>query len=156
MILDIPEVWDILRRFKNRCEAKGWKTSTSEDWVKKGDKYHNFLWTPTVHVSTFKKIAMNHRCAINEGISYRVVDVSYTAWLFQQAPPKNLIQMVTEDSELSKSNAIYDLSWMYTGKPVCLKLNETDSAVFHEFERFLEERWGVKVKSSQGILVEGV
>ena len=146
MILDIPKVWDILRRFKNRCEAKGWKTSESEDWVKKGDKYHNFLWTPTVHLSTFKKIATNHRCAINEGISYRVVDVSYTAWLFPQTPPENMIQVVTEDPELLRRNAIYDLSWVYAGKPICLKLNETDSTVFREFESFLEEKLGVKVK----------
>ena len=146
MILDIPKVWDILRRFKNWCEAKGWKTSESEDWVKKGDKYHNFLWTPTVHLSTFKKIATNHRCAINEGISYRVVDVSYTAWLFPQTPPENMIQVVTEDPELLRRNAIYDLSWMCAGKPVCLKLNKTDSTVFREFESFLEEKFGVKVK----------
>ncbi len=154
MAIDIPKVWDILKRFKNWCEAEGWRTSESEDWVRKGDVYHNFLWTPTVHLSTFKKIAMNRKCAINEGVSYRVVDVSYTAWLFPQPPPKNLLQLVVENPELLRRNAIYDLSWLYTGKPMCLKLNKTKSAVFREFERFLQEKWGVEIKSCKEILVE--
>ncbi len=143
---DIPKIWEILGRFKRRCETKGWKTSQSEDWIKEGNKYHNFLWTPTVHLSTFERIAANRRCAINEGISYRVVNVSYTAWLFPQSPPEALIRVVTEDPELLRRNAIYDLSAMYAGKPTCLKLNETDSTVFREFEGFLKEKLGVKVK----------
>jgi hypothetical protein len=154
MTSDIPQVWDLLKHFKDRCESKGWKTSESEDWVKKGAKYHNFLWTSTIHLSTFKRIAKNHRCAINEGISYRVVDVSYTAWVFPQTPPENLIHVVREDPELLRRNAIYDLSCLYAGKPTCLRLNETRSTVFREFERFLEEKWGVEVKSSQEALVE--
>jgi hypothetical protein len=34
----------------------------------------------------------------------------------------------------------------YAGKPLCLKLNETDSTVFKEFEKFLEKELGVEVK----------
>jgi len=156
MALSIPEIWDILGRFKRACQAKGWRTSESEDWVKKGDQYHNFLWTQTIHPSTFKKIAANHRCAIDEGISYRVVDVSYAAWLFLHSPPEELIHAVTEDPELLQRNAIYDLSGVYAGKPICLKLNRTPSVVFAEFERFLEESWGVDVKPCQHALLEEV
>ena len=156
MVKDIPKVWDILGCFKESCQAKGWKTSESEDWVKKADRYHNFLWMQTIHLSTFKKIAANRRCAINEGISYRVVDVSYAAWLFLHPPPEDLIHAVTEDPDLLQRNAIYDLSGMYAGKPTCLKFNKTHSAVFEEFERFLEERWGVALKSYQHALLEEV
>jgi hypothetical protein len=147
MNLPIPKVWELLDRFKNQCQLRGWKTSEHEDWVKTGDdEYHNFLWIQTVHPSTFEKIATNHKCAIRKGVSYKVVDVSYTAWLFPQSPPENLMQRVKETSELSKRTAIYDLSWAYTGKPLCLKLNETDSMVFKEFEKFLEEELEVEVK----------
>ncbi len=58
-----------------------------------------------------------------------------------------LVRIVAENSELSKRIAIYDLSLAYAGKPVCLKLNETDSPVFQEFERFLEKKCGVKLQS---------
>jgi len=75
-----------------------------------------------------------------------VVDVSYTAWLFPQSPPENLMQTVKEKPELSRRTAIYDLSLAYAGKPLCLKLNETDSTVFKEFEKFLEKELGVEVK----------
>jgi len=142
----IPKVWELLDRFKDQCQLRGWKTSEHEDWVKTGDdKYHNFLWIQTVHPSTFEKIATNHKCAVRKGVSYQVVDVSYTAWLFPQSPPESLMQMVKENPELSRRTAIYDLSWAYGGKRLCLKLNETASMVFKEFEKFLEEL-GVEVK----------
>jgi len=148
MNLRIPKIWELLDRFKDQCQLRGWKTSEHEDWVKTGDnEYHNFLWIQTVHPSTFEKIATNHKCAIRKGVSYQVVDVSYTAWLFPQTPPEELIQMIMRNRELSRKTAIYDLSWAYEGKPVCFKLNETGSRVFREFERFLEEKLGVKVKS---------
>ncbi|MDH5437556.1 MAG: hypothetical protein OEX76_01495 [Candidatus Bathyarchaeota archaeon] len=145
-LLGIPKVWELLKCFKGQCQLKGYKTSEYGDWVKTGGEYHNFLWTRTVHPSTFEKIAMSRRFAIRKGISYQVVEVSYTAWVFPETPPEKLMQIVTENPELSKTIAIYDLSWAYAGKPVCLKLNETDSMVFREFEKFLEEKWGVKIQ----------
>jgi len=147
MNLRIPKVWELLDHFKDQCQLKGWKTSENEDWVKTGDnEYHNFLWIQTVHPSTFEKIAANHKCAIRKGVSYQVVDVSYTAWLFPQSLPENLMQTVKENPELSRRTAIYDLSSAYTDKPLCLKLNETASVVFKEFEKFLEKELGVEVK----------
>jgi len=145
-LLDIPKVWELLKHFKGECESKGWKTSEYGDWVKKGNQYHSFLWTRTVHPATFEKVATSRRCAIRKGVSYQVVDVSYTAWVFPEAPPEKVRQIVMENPELSRRVAIYDLSWAYAGKPVCLKLNETDSKVFREFERFLEKKCGVKIQ----------
>ncbi len=156
MVLRIPKVWKLLDGFKCQCQLRGWKTSEHEDWVKIGDEYHNFLWTQTVHPSTFEKIAVNHKCAIRKGVSYHVVDVSYTAWLFPQGPPKGLLETVKENPELSRRTAIYDLSWIYTGKPLCLKLNETKSMAFQEFERFLEEKWGVEVKPVQKLSAQKI
>ncbi len=150
MNLLIPKVWELLDRFRVQCQLKGWKISEHEDWVKTGDdEYHNFLWTQTVHPSTFERIAANHKCAIRKGVSYHVVDVSYIAWLFLQSPPERIMQRVMENPELSRRTAIYDLSWAYSGKPLCIKLNETDSMVFKEFENFLEEKLGVEVKPVQ-------
>jgi hypothetical protein len=147
-LLGIPKVWELLKYFKGQCQSKGYKTSEYGDWVKTGGEYHNFLWTRTVHPSTFEKIAMSRKFAIRKGISYQVVNVSYTAWVFPETPPEKLMQIVTENPELSRTIAIYDLSWAYAGKPVCLKLNGTNSMVFKEFEKFLQERWGVKIQQA--------
>ena len=149
MVLQIPKIWELLEGFKEQCQLRGWKTSEHEDWVKIGEEYHNFLWIQTVHPSTFKKIAVKHKCAIRKDVSYQVVDVSYTAWLFTQGPSEGLLETVKENPELSRRTAIYDLSWMYAGKPLCLKLNETKSMAFQEFERFLEKKWEVEVKPFQ-------
>lgn len=144
--LDFPKIWELLKSFKDQCQSRGWKTSGFEDWVKTDDEYHNFLWIRTVHPSTFEKVAAKHKCVIRKDISYHIVDVSYTAWLFPQTPSKKLVETVANNPELSKRTAIYDLSWAYAGKPVCLKINQTDSTVFQEFERFLTDECGVEVK----------
>lgn len=144
--LNIPKVWEILNRFKDLCQSKGWKTSEYEDWVMVDNKYHNFLWGRKIYPSTFRKVAMNHKCAIREGASYQIVKTAYTAWLFPEKPPKILMETVMDNEELLKRTAIYDLSPVYAGKPICWKLNRTDSVVFQEFERFLQEKCGINVK----------
>lgn len=155
-MINIPRVWDLLELFKDDCKSRGWEIAEHEDWVKTGNQYHNFLWARTVHLSTFAKIATAHKCAIREGNSYQVVDVSHTAWLFPEAPPEKVIQAVIENPEISKRIAIYDLSWAYSGKPVCLRLNETDSKVFQEFESFLGKKWGLEFKPAQELLTKNV
>jgi len=148
-----PKAWELIERFKDHCQSKGWKTSDREDLVKAGDEYHNFLWIQTIHPSTFEKVALNSRCAIREGASYRVVDVSYMAWVCSKRPPERLMKEIARNPKLLKANAIYDLSQVYAGEPVCLKINETDSEVFEDFEKFLEEDLGVKLKPYQRSLL---
>jgi len=142
----VPRIWEILNRFKETCHRKGWKTSDYENIVKIDDEYHDFIGTRSIHPSTFKKIASSRKRAVPEGKSYRIIDVSYTAWVFQQQPSEQLVETLTTDSELSKKTALYDLSGVYQGKPLCLKLNETDNVVFDEFEKFLKEQYGVETK----------
>jgi len=150
--MTIPRVWELVRSFKCECEARGWEVSEHEDWVKADNEFHNFLWTRTVRPATLKKIAEEHKCAIKQGISYQVVDVAYTAWLFSESPSEELLQTIAENPELSKRTAIYDLSWAYSKKLPCLKLNNTDSSVFQEFENFLEKKWGIEFKPVQSLL----
>jgi hypothetical protein len=152
--MPIPRLWELVRSFKDECKTKGWKTSEHEDWVKAGNEYHNFLWARTIRPSALKKIAEEHKCAIKQGISYSVVDVAYTAWLFSETPSEELLQAVAEDPELSRRTAIYDLSWAYQEKPVCLKLNATESKVFQEFESYLERKWGVEFKRLRDLVAK--
>lgn len=92
------------------------------------------------------------KCAILEGVSYRVVNVNYTAWLFLESPPEELVASVTDDSDLAKYTAIYDLSGLGSAKPICMKCNLTSSKVFKEFEDFLHRRFGVEFKSLQDVV----
>jgi hypothetical protein len=147
MNLSFPTIWSLIDSFKERCRLNGWETCETEDWVRTDDgKYHNFLWTQTIHPSTFKRIVSNHKCGIRRGISYEVVDVAYTGWLFPERPPEFLILLVKENPELKKKTAVFDLSCVYSGENVCRKINETESIVFKEFEQFLEEEWDLEFK----------
>ncbi|MEM1606534.1 MAG: hypothetical protein QXW55_00225 [Candidatus Bathyarchaeia archaeon] len=65
------------------------------------------------------------------------------AWVFQEPLPENLVPIVVEDPRILRSTAIYDLSEVYVGKPICLRLNETESVVFREFEEFLKTEYGL-------------
>lgn len=152
----IPRICELLQGFKGKCRSRGWKTSTHEDWVKANEEYHNFLWARTIHPSTFKKIMRTRRCAVRKGISYQVVDVAYTAWLFSESPSEELWRLVLEDTELSRKTAIYDLSWVHAGKAMCSKFNETDSKVFQEFENFLGKEWRVEFKRPRRLLTRAV
>jgi len=144
--MEISKVWEILGNFKLSCIRLGWKTSESEDWVEAGDNYHNFLWTREVHPSSFRRIALDKKCVIREATSYRVVEASYTAWLFAQTPSEELARTICENPALSKSVALYDLSHVAKGMNLCVRLNNTDSQVFQEFERFLQSELKVRVE----------
>jgi len=152
----VPRIWEVIRSFKDECQSAGWKTSENEDWVLADQQYHNFLWTRTIHPSTLKKIAKASKCAVREGVSYKVVDIAYTAWLFSEAPPEELIQTVRDNENLAKNTALYDFSGFYGAKPMCTRINSTESKVFKEFENFLQKKWGVKFKSAQDIVTAKV
>jgi len=152
----IPRVWELIHSFKAECELRGWKISEHEDWVKAGDEYHNFLWIRTIHPSAFKKIASEHKSAIKEGTSYKMVDVAYTAWLLSEPPSMELLQAIAENPELSKRTALYDLSCACSSNSTCTKFNQTDSVIFKEFESFLEKKWGVHFKRMRDLAVANV
>jgi hypothetical protein len=142
----MPRVWEILKKFKDVCRGRGWKTSESEDWIEINDKYNSFLWARNIHPSSFKRIASNRKCIVREGLSYRVVEASYTAWLFSETPSEILVKTVFENPDFYERIALYDLSPLLEGKNLCVKLNHTDSPVFEEFEHFLRNELKVKLK----------
>ena len=146
-MMKMTKIWDILGKFKSLCQRRGWKTCESEDWVRTDEGYHNFLWTKNVHFSSFKRIASNGKCVVPEGLSYRVLSASYTAWLFSDTPPETLIRTVLQNPDFSSRIALYDLSPLLEGRNLCVRLNNTDSPVFKEFESFLRKDLRVKVHS---------
>jgi hypothetical protein len=87
-----------------------------------------------------------------KGVSYQVVNVAYTAWLFSESPPEELIKMVITDQNLAEKTAVYDISGLNSSKPVCIKLNSTDSKVFNEFEKFLKNKFDAEFKSPQDMV----
>ena len=144
--MKVSRIWEILGGFKSFCGNRGWKTSQTEDWIETNKQYHNFLWTREIHPESFKKIAANKKCVVQEGLSYHVVPAAYTAWLFPETPPKSLIKTVRENPDYSKRIALYDLSQLTEGKNLCAKLNGTDSCVFQEFENFLKSQLKIKIR----------
>jgi hypothetical protein len=151
--MKVSKVWEILGSFKSLCRRRGWKTSETEDWVETDDLYHKFLWTREIHPSSFRKMVSDKKCVVREGLSYHVVHAAYTAWLFSETPPSDMVKTVSESPELSRRIALYDLSQVAEGRTLCVKLNNTDSHVFQEFENFLERELKVKVEPLPPILL---
>ncbi len=143
----VPKVQAILDRFKQSCRLHGWKTADAEDWVEAGDKYHSFLWAKSVHSSSFKRIMAKSRCVIRRGLSYEVVDASYIAWLFLDKPKKGVIREISDNPAFAGRTALYDLSQTLEGRSFVTRLNNTDSPVFLEFERFLRNELGIKFEN---------
>lgn len=143
----MPRICQILNSFKEFCKIHGWKISENEDWIKVNDKYHNFLWIRNIHLSSFRSILANRKCIVREGLSYRVIEASYTAWLLSEKPLKILVKEISENPTLHNRVALYDLSPILEGKNLCMKMNYTDSLVFQEFENFLKDQLKVKLKT---------
>ena len=146
--MDIVKLWSILGRFKKSCEAKGWKVEESTDLIKRGNEYHNFLYIRDLHPSTLRKIGVHSRSVVKEGETYRIVKVSYNAWICTKPLSRSVWDTLEENPELLERNAIYDLSELTTSG-VCRRLNETSSEVFREFEKFLSREMKLKFKSAR-------
>lgn len=140
------KIWEILNKFKKVCKRRGWKTCENDDWVEIDKNYHSFVCAGDIHSSSFRKIASGKKCTIREGHSYNVVEASYVAWLFSRKPSQSLMETVLDIPDFCETTAMYDLSPLLDGKRFCLKLNNTGSAVFQEFETFLQEDLGVNFK----------
>jgi hypothetical protein len=145
----VPKIMAILDKFKESCNLHGWKTAEAEDWVEADDKYHSFLWTRNLHLSSFKRIMSKSRCVVRRGLSYEVVDASYVAWLFLEKPLEDVVKEVAENPDFSARTALYDLSAIPEGKVIAIKVNKTDSPVFQEFEQFLKDEFGLKLKAAE-------
>lgn len=146
-MMKMTKIWEIMTVFKSSCKNKGWKTSENEDWVEVDDNYHNFLLVKEVPPSSFKRIALNGKCVIREGLLYRVVKPSHTAWLFLKAPSETLLKTVLENPDFSSRIAFYDMSQLLEGRNVCIKINHTGSQVFQEFENVLKNDFKIKLKA---------
>lgn len=148
--MKMNRICEILNKFKHSCKNRGWKTSENEDWIKIDDTYHNFLWAKNVSPTSFKRIVSNAKCVVFEGLSYNVVKSSYMAWLFSETLSEPLIRTMLENPDFSKRVALYDLSPLLEGKNFCIKLNDTDSSVFQEFESYLKKDLKVRLKLLSG------
>jgi len=142
----MSKIWDLLRNFKSLCQRYGWRTSVAEDWVQADDRYNHFLCAGNVQPSSFKRIVSDNRFIVRDGLSYRVVEASYTACLFSEKPKRSILSVFHSYPEYLKDTALYDLSPLLEGRNVCMKLNRTDSPVFQEFEAFLKNELDVKFK----------
>jgi hypothetical protein len=144
----VREIWEVIARFKRRCQSKGWRVIEREDVIKRNEKFHNILWTRKIHPSTFKSVAADKTTTIQEGVSYRPIDVSYNAWICATPLSDSLRQMIAKNSEFLDRNAVYDLSKIST-KGTAEKLNKTSSEVFQEFERFLKDEFEFELNPIQ-------
>jgi hypothetical protein len=142
--MKMPRILKVLDNFKDLCKRQGWKTCENEDWVQTEDGFHNFLCARDISSSSFKKVASERKCVIEEGSTYHVVQASYTAWLFPQTPPDDLVRIVTENPDFNSRTALYDFSLLLEGETTCPRLNNTASSVFQEFEKFLQEQLDVQ------------
>jgi len=148
MAKTVRKIWEIVARFKRRCQSKGWRVNEREDMIERNGKFNNILWTRKIQPSTFRSIAAKEISTIQDGVSYRPIYVSYNAWICATPLSKSLKQTVAKKPELLKRNAIYDLSRIHP-KGAAEKLNKTGSEVFQEFEKFLKDELRIELSPIQ-------
>ncbi len=141
--MSIPNILEMIDSFMNRCRLKGWEIIENETVVKSEGEYHNLIWIRELHPPTFERVAEYDEVAISDGAAYKTLETSYTAWICFKTSCESLMQIMTQKPELLRRNAVYDLSQAFINR-TCVKLNETASEVFHDFERFLLDDLRIK------------
>lgn len=141
----IPETCDLMHTFKEHCSSKNWKVYNNGDVVEVDHEYHKFFWIRIPSIVTVKNIVLHAICPLCEDDSYRLITPTYMAWVLPEAfSEKAWSCLLHTTPELFKTIAFYDLGRVYSdGESQGVKLDETNSIVFHEFERFLKKKYGV-------------
>lgn len=138
-------VFSIIDEFMKKCKKLGWKIGEYRDFIKYKDKYYTFVWIRKSD-KRIREILTSDRRSIFEDGKYKVGRITYRALIFQDSPPKDIVQMIDNDLDLSKRIAIYDFTKLFGGKNVCETLNKTNNTVFSEFEKFLSRDLKVVLK----------
>jgi hypothetical protein len=155
MAKTVRKIWEIVKRFKCRCQSKGWQVIEREDIIKRNGESHNILWTRNIHPSTFKSITAKETSTIQDGISYRPIAVAYNAWICAKPLSGSLKQTIAKKPKLLKRNAVYDLSKI-RAEGAAKRLNKTGSEVFQEFESFLKDEFQSELNPIQLQVHKGV
>ena len=132
--LIFPDIQSLIERFKQFCSSLGWISTGYDDWIRPTGDYHH--WHHGLATPLFSKITRSQTVYIREG--------KHTAWIFKKRVPPEVFIEVVEDPDLQSHTAVFDLSPLYEGKRECSKVDQTKSAVFLNFEEFLEANYGVR------------
>jgi hypothetical protein len=133
-----PRVWEVLRKFKQRCSRRGWKAAEDGDWVKVGETYHAFLWCRSLSPGTLRSIVTASEISICEESLWKVKKVDYIAFLTESFA-NNVFDVFEPHPEFLNRVVLYDIDHG-------LKMGKATSPVFGEFERFIEEEYGIGLK----------
>ena len=145
MALEAIKISKCIDRFKEYChKSKKWTVYEGEDLVQVGNSYHKFAWVRSVQPTTFQSIVMNPISAIRQGVMYRIVKISFMAWVLPETPSATILELFEENPTFLKWVALYDFGRISGDLPCCSRLNETKSVVFQEFERFLGNCYGIE------------
>jgi hypothetical protein len=137
-------IFDCVERFKKYClQSRNWKVYEGADLIRAKNRFHRFVWARQLRPLTFENMVRNPLCAVTEGVLYRIERVSFMAFVVLQ-PSSGVLKFFEEEPSIQRWVALYDLSRFFRSKPICVKLNETKSPVFSEFERFLSEHYNME------------
>lgn len=132
-------------KFIEYCTLKGWRVDWSEDIVKTNNESHKLICIHGFELGTLKDLTKNSLETLFEATT--TTSPTYIAWILSETPMTSIIlYLLNETPDLLQKVAFYDLSSAFSLK-TCLKLNKTKSIVFHEFERFLNSQYQLKLFS---------
>jgi hypothetical protein len=116
--------------------------SQDGDWVKAGEAYHAFLWCKSLSAETIHSIAARSEVSIYEQDRWKVQKVDYIAFL--SGLTAGVFELLERYPHLSNRVMLYDID---RGR----KTGNAVSPVFGEFERFMEEEYGIALEPVAGV-----
>jgi len=147
MTLMETEIPECIKEFTEHCRrSKYWKTYENQELVQTESGFHKIVWMQEPQARFFENSIKYPLSVIRDGISYRTVRNSFTAFVSLEALSVAVQLFFEESPSLSSWVALYDLSGVTKHSSVCSRTNLTKSEVFQEFERFLSSFYGIRFK----------
>jgi hypothetical protein len=135
----IPAIGEVLKKFKERCGRRGWETGEEGDWVKRGEALDVFIYCKSISAGTVSSILTSSEHSIKEKNEvWRVGKASHVAFV-TMGFGEDVRYLLERRPELLERTVLYDMD---RGQ----RIGKAVSPVFAEFERFLEEEYGVHLE----------
>jgi hypothetical protein len=137
---------ECLEKFMKQCiKTQSWKTYNEQNLVQTKTGYHKFVIVDRPQLWDFKNAIRNPTTIIHDVYGYRTVKNNFTALISFEPVSAGLLLWFEEDPRLSNQIALYDLGSAIKNPISFSKINQTNSEVFFEFEKFLSEVYQIKL-----------
>ena len=133
---------EVVGKFFELCaKTKPWEVFEDQALIQTESGFHKFIALENPQSNSFMNALKRPVELVKDGTSYRQVRYSFIALVVHDCAPADFLLLLEKNLTLESSVALYDIK----GKRSCC-FNKTRSEVFQEFQKYLDEKYHLKLR----------